>query len=265
MSSNSKTAPASVIGINETSCTARPYQHAPPDGYTLLAMTSTNTINTTVYEKLTYDFARDIAPIAGTARLPGVMTVTPSLPAKTVPEFIAYAKANPGKVTMASGGTGSFSYVTGELFKAMTGVDLLHVPYRGNYFPDLLAGQVQVCFGPIGQSIQFVRAGQLRALAMTGIIRMNMLPDIPTIAEFVPGYEAYAWDGIGAPWGTPAAVIEKLNRSIGDILAEPGIQVRLADFGAEPMPTTPTELANFVASETEKWGKVIRISGAKLE
>jgi tripartite-type tricarboxylate transporter receptor subunit TctC len=166
---------------------------------------------------------------------------------------------------MASGGKGSFAHVTGELFKAMTGVDLLHVPYRGNYFPDLLAGQVQVSFGPIGQSIQFVRAGQLRALAMTGITRMNMLPNIPTIAEFVPGYEAYAWDGIGAPRGTPVAVIEKLNRSIGDILVEPGIQTRLADLGAEPMPMTPTELANFVASETEKWGKVIRLSGAKPE
>jgi tripartite-type tricarboxylate transporter receptor subunit TctC len=157
---------------------------APPDGYTLLAMTSTNAINTTVYQRLTYDFARDIAPIAGAARLPGLMVVTPLLPANTIPEFIVYAKANPGKVTMASGGTGSFSHVAGELFKAMAGQDLLHVPYRGNYFPDLLAGQVHVSFGPIGQSIQFVRAGQLRALAMTGITRVKMLPDIPTIADF---------------------------------------------------------------------------------
>jgi tripartite-type tricarboxylate transporter receptor subunit TctC len=238
---------------------------APADGYTLLIMTTTNTINTTVYTKLSYDFARDIAPIAGIARLPGVMTVTPSFPAKTLPEFIAYAKANPGKVAMASGGTGGFAHVAGELFKVMAGVDLLHVPYRANYFPDLLAGQVNVSFGPIGQAIQFVRAGQLRALAMTGLARMKMLPDIPTVAEFVPGYEAYAWDGIGAPRGTPANVIEKLHRSIGDILADPGMQARLADLGTEPMPMTPTELTRFVASETEKWGKVIRISGAKLE
>ena len=238
---------------------------APPDGYTLLATTSSNTINTTIYPKLGYDFARDIAPIAGTARLPGVMVVTPSFPAKTVPEFIAYAGRHPGEVTMASGGTGSFTHVSGELFKAMTGVDLLHVPYRGNNFPDLLAGQVQVSFPPIGSSIQFVRAGQLRALATTGVARMKVLPDIPTIAEFVPGYEAYAWDGIGAPRGTPADVVDKLGRSIDAILAEPGMQARLADLGAEPMPMRPSELAEFIASETEKWGKVIRLSGAKLE
>jgi tripartite-type tricarboxylate transporter receptor subunit TctC len=238
---------------------------APPDGYTLLALTSTNTINATLYEKLSYDFARDIAPIAGTARLPGVMAVTPSFPAKTVPEFIAYAKANPGKVTMASGGTGGFSHVAGELFKAMTGVDLLHVPYRGNYLSDLLAGHVQISFGPIGQSIQYARAGQLRALAMTGMTRMNMLPDLPTIAEFVPGYEAYAWDGIGAPKDTPADVVDKLNRTIGEILAEPGMQARLANLGAEPMPMTSDDLGKFIASETEKWGNIIRFAGIKLE
>jgi tripartite-type tricarboxylate transporter receptor subunit TctC len=238
---------------------------APPDGYTLLAMTSTNAINATVYQRLTYDFARGIASIAGTARLPGLMVVTLLVPANTIPEFIVYAKANPGTVTMASGGTGSFSHVAGELFKTMAGVDLLHVTYRGNYFPDLLAGQVHVSFDPIGQSIQFVRAGQLRALALTGITRVKMLPDIPTIVEFLPGYEAYAWDGIGAPRGTPADVIEKLNRAIDDSLAEPGMQARLADLGAEPMPMTPSELAKFVASETDKWGKVIRLSGAKLE
>jgi tripartite-type tricarboxylate transporter receptor subunit TctC len=238
---------------------------APPDGYTLLATTTTNVINTTLNQKLSYDFARDTVQIAGTARLPGLMVVTPSFPAKTVPEFIAYAKVNPGKVTMASGGIGTFSHVTGELFKAMAGVDLLHVPYRGNLFPDLLAGQVQVSFGPIGQSIQFVRAGRLRALAMTSITRTKMLPDIPTVAEFLPGYESYAWDGIGAPKGTPADVIEKLNRAVNASLGEPGIQARLADLGAEPMPMTPSELAKFVASETEKWGKVIRLSGAKLE
>jgi tripartite-type tricarboxylate transporter receptor subunit TctC len=238
---------------------------ASADGHTLLLTTTTNTINATIYPKLAYDFARDIAPVAGIARLPGVLTVTPSFPAKTLPEFIAYAKANPGKVTMASGGTGGFAHVAGELFKAMAGVDLLHVPYRGNYFPDLLAGQVHVSFGPIGQAIQFVRAGQLRALAMTGSTRMKMLPDVPTVTEFVPGYEAYAWDGIGAPRGTPSDVIDKLNRSIGDSLADPGMQARLADLGAEPMPMTPTELAQLVASETEKWGKVIRLSGAKLE
>jgi tripartite-type tricarboxylate transporter receptor subunit TctC len=238
---------------------------APADGYTLLVMTTTNTINTTVYTKLSYDFARDIVPIAGIARLPGVMTVTPSFPAQTLPEFIAYARANPGKVTMASGGTGGFAHVAGELFKAMAGVDLLHVPYRGNYFPDLLAGQVHVSFGPIGQAIQFIRAGQLRALAMTGSARIQMLPEVPTVAEFVRGYEAYAWDGIGAPRGTPADVIDKLSQSIADILADPAMQARLADLGTEPMPMTPTELAQFVASETQKWGKVIRLSGAKLE
>ena len=238
---------------------------AAPDGYTLLATTSTNAINATTYEKLSYDFARDIAPVAGTARLPGVMVVTSSFPAKSVPEFIAYAKAHPGKVTMASGGVGAFAHVTGELFKAMAGVDLLHVPYRVNYFTDLIAGQVDMSFGPIGQAIGFVRAGQLRALATTGEKRVKVLPDIPTIAEFVPGYEAYAWDGIGAPRGTPAGVVDKLNRAIGEILNEPGMQARLADLGAEPMPMTPAELGKFVASETDKWGKIIRLSGAKLE
>jgi tripartite-type tricarboxylate transporter receptor subunit TctC len=193
------------------------------------------------------------------------MAVTPSFPAKTVPEFIAHAKAKPGKVTMASAGTGSASHVMGELFQVMAGVNLLHVPYRASYMPDLLGGQVEVVFGPIAQLIEFIRDGKLRALAVTSATRSDALPDIPAVAEFVSGYEAYVWDGIGAPRSTPAEIIDKLNRAINICLADPTMKARLAQLGAEPMPMTPAEFGKFIADETEKWGKVIRAANIKAE
>jgi tripartite-type tricarboxylate transporter receptor subunit TctC len=238
---------------------------APADGYTLLAVVSTNTINATLYDNLNFNFSRDIEPVAGTVRLPSVMAVTPLFPAKTVPDFIAYAKANPGKVTMASAGTGTASHVIGELFKVMTGIDMLHVPYRGSYMPDLLSGQVQVVFSPIAQSIDFIRDGRLRALAVTSATRSNALPDVPAVAEFVPGYEAYVWDGIGAPKNTPAEIIDKLNKAINISLADPDMKVRLSNLGAEPMLMTPGEFGKFIADEIEKWAKVIRAANIKAE
>ena len=236
---------------------------APADGYTLLTVTGTNAINTTLYEHLNFDFIRDIAPVAGLIRSPNVLMVNPSVPAKTLAEFIAYAKANPGKINYASAGSGSATNVAGELFKAMAGVDLVHVPYRGNYFPDLLSGQVQASFSPIPQSIEFIRAGKLRALAVTGVTRSAALPDTPTIAEFVPGYDAYVWDGIGAPANTPADIIDKLNKEINAALADPTMKARFADLGAEPMPMTPAEFGKFIAAETAKWAKVIKSAGIK--
>jgi len=238
---------------------------AQADGYTLLAVVSTNTINATLYDNLNFNFSRDIEPVAGTVRLPSVMAVTPLFPAKTVPDFIAYAKANPGKVTMASAGTGTASHVIGELFKVMTGIDMLHVPYRGSYMPDLLSGQVQVVFSPIAQSIDFIRDGRLRALAVTSATRSNALPDVPAVAEFVPGYEAYVWDGIGAPKNTPAEIIDKLNKAINISLADPDMKVRLSNLGAEPMLMTPGEFGKFIADEIEKWAKVIRAANIKAE
>jgi tripartite-type tricarboxylate transporter receptor subunit TctC len=238
---------------------------APPDGYTLLAVTSTNTVNAALYSHLTFNLIRDIAPIAGTVRLPDALVVTPSFPAKTVPELIEYAKANPGKVTMASNGTGSTNYVMGELFKSMAGIDMLHVPYAESYVPNLLSGQVQVVFSPIAQSIPFIRDGKLRALAVTGATRSRALPEIPTVAEYVPGYEAYVWDGIGAPNNTPAEIIEKLNKAVNISLADDRMKARLADLGAEPMPMSPTEFGQFIANEMEKWGKVIKLNGIKPE
>jgi tripartite-type tricarboxylate transporter receptor subunit TctC len=238
---------------------------APADGYTLLAVVSTNTINATFYDNLNFNFSRDITPVGGTVRLPSVMAVTPSFPAKTVPEFIAHAKAKPGKVTMASAGTGSASHVMGELFQVMAGVNLLHVPYRASYMPDLLGGQAEVVFGPIAQLIEFIRDGKLRALAVTSATRSDALPDIPAVAEFVSGYEAYVWDGIGAPRSTPAEIIDKLNRAINICLADPTMKARLAQLGAEPMPMTPAEFGKFIADETEKWGKVIRAANIKAE
>jgi tripartite-type tricarboxylate transporter receptor subunit TctC len=238
---------------------------APADGYTLLAVVSTNTINATFYDNLNFNFSRDITPVGGTVRLPSVIAVTPSFPAKTVPEFIAHAKAKPGKVTMASAGTGSASHVMGELFQVMAGVNLLHVPYRASYMPDLLGGQVEVVFGPIAQLIEFIRDGKLRALAVTSATRSDALPDVPAAAEFVSGYEAYVWDGIGAPRSTPAEIIDKLNRAINICLADPTMKARLAQLGAEPMPMTPAEFGKFIADETEKWGKVIRAANIKAE
>jgi tripartite-type tricarboxylate transporter receptor subunit TctC len=235
------------------------------DGYTLLAVTSTNTVNSTLYDKLTFDFVRDIAPVAGTVRLPSVMAVTPSFPAKTVPEFIAYAKANPHKVMMASPGTGSAAHVMGELFKAMTGVDMLHVPYRGTYFPDLLSGLVQLVFIPIASVIEYIRGGKLGALAVTGARRSDALPDVPTVGEFVPGYEAYVWDGIGAPKSTPSEIVNKLNGAINASLADPNMQARFVGLGAEPMIMTPAEFGKFIVDETEKWAKVIKFAGIKAD
>lgn len=238
---------------------------APADGYTLLAVVSTNTINATLYDNLTFNFSRDIAPVAATVRLPSVMAVTPSFPAKTVPDFIAYAKGNPGKVTMASAGTGTASHAMGELFKVMAGIDMLHVPYRGSYMPDLLNGQVQVVFSPLAQSIEFIRDDRLRALAVTTATRSDALPNVPAVAEFVPGYQAYVWDGIGAPRNTPAEIIEKLNKATNVSLADPNMKARLANLGAEPMIMTADEFGKFIAGETEKWAKVIKLAGIKPE
>ena len=237
--------------------------NAPPDGYTLLLISPSATTNPALYDNLNFNFIRDIAPVAGFARAPYVMVVNPSLPAKTVAEFIAYAKANPGKINMASAGNGSFSHMCGELFKAMAGVDMVHVPYRGSFLPDLLGGQVQAVFSPISQSLDYIRAGKLRALAVTTATRQEALPDIPTIAEFVPGYEASAWYGIGAPHDTSVEIIALINKAIIADLADPKTKGQLAGIGAEPMPMTSAEFGKFLAAETEKWGKVIRAAGIK--
>jgi tripartite-type tricarboxylate transporter receptor subunit TctC len=236
---------------------------APADGYMLLSIGVSAAINATLYDNLAFNFIRDIAPVASIARAPSTMVVHPSLPVTTVPEFIAYAKANPGKINMASTGNGSASHVFGELFKMTACVDLLHVPYRGSFMPDLLAGRVQVLFGPVPVSIEFVRSGKLRALGVTSATRMDVLPDVPAIAEFVPGYEANGWYGIGAPTNTPAEIIERLNKAINKGLADPKMKPRLSDIGAIPTPMTPAEFGAFIAAETEKWGKVIRTGNIK--
>ena len=236
---------------------------ATPDGYTLLLVGLSSAINATLYEKLNFNFIRDIAPVASIGGGPYVMVVNPSVPAKTVPEFVAYAKANSGKINMASSGSGSVSHVFGELFKMMTGVNLVHVPYRGGYVPDLLSGQVQVVFGTISSCIQYVMGGMLRALAVTTATRSDALPDIPTLAEFVPGYEASQWYGVGAPKDTPAAVIDKLNKEINAVAADPIIKARLAGLGVDPMSMTSAEFGKSIAAETEKWAKVIRAANIK--
>jgi len=238
---------------------------AAADGYTLLAITVTNAVNETLYTNLDFDFARDIVPIGGTMRTANVLVVNPSVPAKTVPGFIAYAKANPGKINYASGGYGSAPNMAAELFKMMTGIDLVHVPYRGSADPDLLAGRVQVEFAPIPRSIKYIRDGRLRALAVTSAARSDALPDIPTVAEFVPGYEADVWHGIGAPKSTPVEIINKLNKEINAVLAEPTIRERFANLGAAPMPMTPAELAKFIAGEIDKWAKVIKFAHIKVD
>lgn len=236
---------------------------AAPDGYTLLAMTVTNTVNSTLYDNLSFNLIRDIAPVAGTFRSPQVLEVNPSVPAKTLPEFIAYAKANPGKINYASDGNGSAPHVVGELFKAMAGVDLVHVPYRGSYLPDLLSGQVQAAFSSIATPIAYIRAGQLRALAVTTTTRSDALPDIPTVGEFVPGFEAYLWHGIGVPKKTPIEIIDKLNKEINAVLSDPNMKARLVGLGGEPMSMAPAEFEKFIADETEKWAKVIKFAGIK--
>jgi tripartite-type tricarboxylate transporter receptor subunit TctC len=240
---------------------------ASPDGYTLLLVTTTNAINATLYNKLNFNFIRDIAPIGSIMRTTNVMLVNPSSPAKTVAEFITYAKANPGKINMATAGVGSPPHVYGELFKAMAGVDLISVHYRGGGpgLVDLLGGQVQVMFEGIVSSIGYIRAGKLRALAVTSAHRLDALPDIPTVGEFVPGYEASGWFGLGAPKNTPATIIATLNGEIDAELADPTMKARIADLGGSPMAMTPAAFGKFVADETEKWGKVIRAANIKAE
>jgi tripartite-type tricarboxylate transporter receptor subunit TctC len=238
---------------------------ATPDGYTLLLVGVSNAMNATLYKKLNFNFIREIAPVASIGGTSYVMVINPSVPAKTVPEFIAYAKANPGKINMGSSGSGSVSHVFGERFKIMTGINLVHIPYRGGYVPDLLSGQVQVVFGTIASSIQYIRGGMLRALAVTTATRSDVLPDIPTLAEFVPGYEASQWYGVGAPKDTPAEVIDKLNNEINAVAADPLIKARLAGLGVDPMSMTSAAFGKFIADETEKWGNVIRALNIKAE
>ena len=240
---------------------------APPDGYTLLLVGSPNAINATLYGKLNFNFIRDIAPVASFIRGALVMVVNPSVPAKTVPEFIAYAKANPGKLSYGSGGVGGITHMTPELFKMMAGVDMVHVPYRGvaPALTDLLGGQVQVLFANPAQSIPYIRAGKLRALAITTATRSEALPDIPTVGEFVPGYEASSIFGFGAPKNTPAEIIDKLNKEINAGLADPKIKARLADLDGTALVGSPADFAKLIAEETEKWGKVIRAANIKLQ
>jgi tripartite-type tricarboxylate transporter receptor subunit TctC len=238
---------------------------SPPDGYTLQMTVLTNVFNTTLYTNLNFVFADDIAHVAGVANAPYLIIVPPSFPAKTVPEFVAYAKANPGKINFASGGRGSSSHIFGELFKAMAGVDLVHVPYRANYMPDLLSGQVQVAINPIPQALALVRDGKITALAVTTKQRLATLPDIPTAAEAVPGYEAIGWYGLGAPKGTPADIVARLNAATNKAQADPKFKARLADLGIEPMPMTPAQFVAFIGSETAKWTKVIKSAGVVLE
>jgi tripartite-type tricarboxylate transporter receptor subunit TctC len=241
--------------------------HAAPDGYTLLMIGPSSTINATLYDKLSFVFLRDVAPVASTIRQPQMMLAHPSLPAKTIPELIAYAKANPGKITMASAGTGSSGHLAGELFKMMAGVNMLHVPYRGAgpALSDLLGGQVLMAVTGIAGSIEQVRAGKLRALAVTTATRATALPEVPTVGEFLPGYEAGDVLGLGAPRNTPAEIVDKLNREINAALADPRTSARFADLGGTPLPLTPAEYGKILSDETEKWGKVIRSASIKPE
>src|SRR5215510_4746600 len=241
--------------------------NAPPDGYTLLLVGAPNAINATLYEKLNFIFIRDVAPVAGVIRTALVMQVNPSVPAKTVPEFIAYAKGNPGKINMSSAGNGSAPHVAGELFKMMAGVDMVHVPYRGAApsLSDLIGGQVQVTFESMPSSIAYIRAGILRALAVTTAERSEALPDIATVGEFVPGYEASIWYGVGVPKNTPAPIIDKLNNEINAGLSDPKLHARIAELGGVPLRGSPAEFGTLISKETEKWGKVVKASGAKPE
>ncbi|MEA2937320.1 MAG: hypothetical protein QOC56_824 [Alphaproteobacteria bacterium] len=238
---------------------------ATPDGYTLLLVNPANAINATLYERLNFDFIRDIAPVAGLIRVPNVLEVNTSVPAKTVPEFIAYAKANPGKINLASSGNGTSIHMSGELFKMMTGLTMQHVPYRGSapMLTDLIGGQVQVTFDNMPSSIEHIRAGRLRALAVTTATRSPALPDVPVVADFVPGYEASAWFGVGVPKGTPREVIEFLNKEVAAAVADPKMMARLADLGGMSISGSPADFGRIVADEIEKWAKVVKFSGAK--
>ena len=240
---------------------------ATPDGHTLLLVSPANAINATLYEKLNFTFIRDIAPIGGLIRAANVMVVNPSVPAKTVPEFIAYAKANPGKINMASAGNGSGAHLAGELFKMMTGANMVHVPYRGGgpALTDLLGGQVQVYFGTTASSIEHIGSGKLRALAVTTASRSEALPDIPTVGEFVPGYESSLWYGLGGPKGAPAEIVEKLNREINTALVDPKFRARLVDLGGTMLAGSPADFGKLIAEETEKWAKVVKFAGIKPE
>jgi tripartite-type tricarboxylate transporter receptor subunit TctC len=240
---------------------------APPDGYTLLTCLSANAVNVTLYQNLNFNFLRDMTPVAGLARLPMVLLVNPSFPAKTFPEFIAYAKTNPGKINIASPGIGTPMHVTGELIKLMAGIDMVPVPYRGPgpAFTDLLAGQVQAFIITVPAAIGFIRAGKLRALAVTGATRADVLPETPTIGEFLPGFEATAWDGTCAPRQTPKAIVDKLNGAINAGLDDPQLKTKIKELGGETMPMTPAEFGKFLADETAKWAKVVKFSGAKAD
>jgi len=234
-----------------------------PDGYTLLLAVSTNAVNASLYDNLSYNFIRDIAPVARIANAPFVVVVPSSFPAKTIPELIAYAKANPGKINLASSGPGSSPHIFAELFKSMAGVNLVHVPYRTNYMPDLIANQVQIVFSPVPQAIELVRTGKLRALAVTPAKRLDLLPDVPAIAEFVPGYEAVGWYGLGVPRATPADIVSKLSVAMNAALADPQAKARLIQLGVEAMPLPPPEFGKFIADETDKWAKVVKFAGIK--
>ena len=238
---------------------------APADGYTLLVLTFANAVNATLYKGLNFDIVSDIAPVIGTFRSPTVMVVTPSFPAKTVPEFIAYAKANPSKINYASAGYGTVNNVAGEMFNTMAGVRLVHIPYRGSYMPDLLSGQVQVTFAPIATVIEYLKAGKLRALAVTGAARSDALPGVPTLGEFLPGYEVSIWHGIGAPKNTPVEIINKLNNEINAVLADPKLKERFAALGGTAIGGSPADFGKLIAAETVKWGKVIRMANIKPE
>jgi tripartite-type tricarboxylate transporter receptor subunit TctC len=237
--------------------------NSPADGYTLMLAVMSNAIGASLYTNLRYDLKRDLVGVAGIANAPFIMLVNPDLPAKTVPEFIAYAKAHPGKINMASGGTGTSTHLLGELFKMMAGVDLVHVPYRGNYVPDLLSGQTQLLFGPVPQTIGNVRAGQLRALAVTTPKRLDVLPDVPPVGDFLPGYEGVGWFGLAAPKSTPPEIIDRLNRETNAALADAQFKAKLANLGVEPIVATPAEYTRFIADEVDKWAKVIRYAAIK--